>query len=314
MYVAGLDYAVEYSEKEGSITFGAYEKEGVPSNRVIKSFAAVRFRVKADIGLDDMTFALQNCGVTAAGKVITSENVSKTSAVKKRTSADFSIRINNAEYFVFNPTIRNYSVTVPFDAVNLDIEFDYPEGGIIVYSDTVIPESDELTVSIKYTSPEGVSTNYKIQVIRREQELLNGDPFLESLTVSCGELTPEFVSERLKYKLVISYEMPTPEFTCLARNEKTTVTVEAPEKFGVGSTDVLIHCVAQDGTEVTYTITVERKAKVVSEPSEYSISGDERSGNIVVTVIVSAVALAATVFVIIFVIFRKGKKNVKKDL
>lgn len=313
VYVAGLDYDVEYTEGEGNITFAAYEKESTPSNRVIKSFAAVRFRVKADIKLDDMAFTLQNCGVTAVGKVIASESVIKTSAVKKRTSADFSIRINNAEYFVFNPTIRNYSVTVPFDAVNLDIEFDYPEGGIIVFSDTVIPESDELTVNIKYTSPAGVSTNYKIQVIRREQELLNGDPFLESITVSCGEFTPEFVSERLKYKLVLSYEMPSPEFSCVARNENTAVTIEAPEKFHVGSTDVLIHCVAQDGTTVTYTVTVERKAKVISEPSDGSEPIDQRGGNGVIIAVVAAVSVAAIILVIIFGIHRKEKNNVPKN-
>ncbi|MBQ3597994.1 MAG: S8 family serine peptidase [Clostridia bacterium] len=314
MYVAGLDYLVEYTEGEGNVTFAAYEKDGTPSNRVIKSFAALRFRVKSDIKLDDMAFTLQNCGVTAVGNVIASESVVKTSAVKKRTSADFSIRINNAEYFVFNPTIRNYSVTVPFNAVNLDIEFDYPEGGIIVLSDTVIPESDELTVNIKYTSPTGVSTNYKIQVIRREQELLNGDPFLESITVSCGELTPEFVSERLKYKLVLSYEMPSPEFSFVARNENTVVSIDAPESFAVGSTDVLIHCVAQDGTSVTYTVTVERKAKIISEPSDGSEPIDKTGENGVIIAVAAAVSVTVIVLVIIFVIYRKEKKNVQKDL
>ncbi|MBO7246662.1 MAG: hypothetical protein J6V56_07870, partial [Clostridia bacterium] len=314
LYVAGLDYEVEHIAGEGNITFAAYEKNSIPSNRIIKSFAAVRFRVKADTNLDDMELTLRDCGVTSVGRVVTSETVTKVSAVKRRTSADFSIRINNAEYFVFNPTIRNYSVTVPYDAVNLDIEFDYPDGGIIVLSDTVIPESDELTVNIKYTSPAGVSTNYKIQVIRREQELLNGDPFLESITVSCGELTPEFVPERLKYRLVLSYEMPTPEFSFVARNENTTVTLEAPDMFKVGSTDILVHCVAQDGTAVTYTITVEREAKAVTEPSVNSEPNDNSGANAVTVIVISAVSVAAIIAVIIFVIYRKGKNNVQKDL
>ncbi|MBR4852138.1 MAG: hypothetical protein IKV01_00895, partial [Clostridia bacterium] len=314
LYVAGLDYEVEHIAGEGNITFAAYEKNSIPSNRIIKSFAAVRFRVKAEINLEDMELTLRDCGVTSVGRVVASETVTKVSAVKRRTSADFSIRINNAEYFVFNPTIRNYSVTVPYDAVNLDIEFDYPDGGIIVLSDTVIPESDELTVNIKYTSPAGVSTNYKIQVIRREQELLNGDPFLESITVSCGELTPEFVSERLKYRLVLSYEMPTPEFSFVSRNENTTVTLEAPDMFKVGSTDILVHCVAQDGTAVTYTITVERKAKVITEPSVNSEPDGNSGGNTVTVFAISAVSVAAIIAVIIFVIYRKGKNNVQKDL
>ncbi|MBR6507335.1 MAG: S8 family serine peptidase [Clostridia bacterium] len=314
LYVAGLDYQVEHVATEGNITFAAYEKDGIPSNRIIKSFAAVRFRVKADTTLEDIALSLQGCGVTAVGRTVASEAVTTTSTVKKRTSADFSIKINNAEYFVFNPTIRNYSVTVPFDAVNLDIEFDYPDGGMIVYSDTVIPESDELTVNIKYTTPAGVSTNYKIQVIRREQELLNGDPFLESITVSCGDLSPEFVSERLKYKLTLSYEMPEPEFSFVARNENTSVTIEAPKTFKVGSTDVLIHCVAQDGTSVTYTVTVERKAKIITEPSEESESHGKDDGNTVAVAVISAVSVAAIIAVIIFVIYRKGKNNVQKDL
>jgi hypothetical protein len=84
--------------------------------------------------------------------------------------------------------------------------------------------------------------------------------------------------------------------------------------FKVGSTDILVHCVAQDGTAVTYTITVERKAQVITEPSVNSEPDGNSGGNAITVFAISAVSVAAITAVIIFVIYRKGKNNVQKDL
>lgn len=314
VYMAGLDYKVDYSIDGGVISFAAYESSATPSDRVIKAFAEIRLRVKADTDLSDMNFKLRGCAATVDGSVVSSADSVMTAYVKKRTSADFSIKINNAEYFVFNPAIRSYSVTVPYDTVALDIEFDYPDGGIVILSDTVIPEKDELTVNIKYTSPSGVSTVYKILVIREKQAVLSNDPFLESIFVSEGELTPAFIPERLKYKLNLSYDAPVPEFTALARHEGTVVTAEIPESFPVGETDVLFYCVAEDGTAVTYTVTVVRAEQEISHTSADSSSPEPYgNGNLTFAIIAGALILVTAIVLIIIVIIRKGKNNVQKD-
>lgn len=313
LYVAGVNYSLSYQDNDGVITFAAYDENGTPSDRVIKTFGTAMFRVKENAPLKNAEFLLTGCAVTAVGNIYSSEESVKATSVSKRSANEFTIKISNAEFFVFNPSIRNYYVELPYNAVAVDIELDYPEGGVAYCSDTLIPESDELTVTVRYTSPQGVSTNYKIHVTRAGAETLNSDPLLESITSSVGTLTPVFTAERLTYKLSIPFDSPDPTFTCIPRNENTVVTVRMPESFPVGSTVVEFHCVAQDGTEAKYVITVVReKNSEESDTSDNSVADDNTGGGkwiIAVTVSVTAVALAAIIY---YLINRKGKNNVKE--
>lgn len=312
LYVTGINYRMESVVNDGVITFAAYDENGTPSERKVKTFGTVRFRVKEEVPLEEVLFKLSCCAVTVGGKVQLSEEVIKTSVIQRRTASDFKIEIPNAEYFSFNPTVRNYYITVPYDAVSPDIILDYPDGGIVYCSDTVIPESDELTVSIRYTSPSGVSTEYKIFVTRAGEPSLSSDAYLSSLSATVGEMLPQFVPERLSYKLNIPYSSPDPEFSCIPRDENTVVTAELPESFPVGSTDVVFVCTAQDGTEIKYTVTVIRAPQpVVSEPSEDSLPVDEpHSGTALI--IATAVITAAAALAVLIIIYRKRKNNVKK--
>ncbi len=315
LYVTGINYELVSAVDEGKVIFSAFDKDGNASARTVKTFGTARFRVKENAPLAETSFTLKNCGVTLGEQVLLSEESVKTAVVQRRTASDFSMEISNAEYFVFNPTVRNYSVTVPFDAVTLDISADYPEGGKLDISDTVIPETDELTVNIRYTSPEGVSTDYRIYVTRSAEKILANDPYLSSLSASVGDMLPEFEPERLKYKLTIPFDSSDPEFSYLTRDENTTVTVIAPESYPVGSTDVVFTCVAEDGTEISYTVTVVRKAAAEvssTEPSEESLPQDDTendNGGFIAAVSVCCVVAAVLIF---FIIYRKGKNNVKK--
>ena len=313
LYVAGVNYSLSYQDNDGVITFAAYDEDGTPSDRVIKTFGTAMFRVKENAPLKNAEFLLTGCAVTAVGNIYSSEESVKATSVSKRSANEFTIKISNAEFFVFNPSIRNYYVELPYNAVAVDIELDYPAGGVAYCSDTLIPESDELTVTVRYTSPQGVSTNYKIHVTRADAETLNSDPLLESITSSVGTLNPVFTAERLTYKLSIPFDSPDPIFTCIPRNENTVVTVRMPESFPVGSTVVEFHCVAQDGTEAKYVITVVREKNIEeSDTSDNSVADDNTGSGkwiIAVTVSVTAVALAAIIY---YLINRKGKNNVKE--
>lgn len=313
LQVAGVNYELSYSNENGIITFSAYDAEAKPSDRVIKTFGMAMFRVKEDAPLKNAEFLLTNCAVTAVGETYSSPPSIKETTVSKRKATDFTININNAEFFVFNPSIRNYYVELPYNAVAVDIEFEYPEGGVVYCSDTLIPESDELTVTVRYTSPQGVSTNYKIHVTRASAETLSNDPFLESIASSVGTLLPEFLSERLTYKLNISFDSPDPEFSFVPRNENTVVTVDMPASFPVGNTDVVFNCVAQDGTTAKYIITVVRAEETEASDTGESSEPDTSSGGgkwiVIAAVSVTAVAAAAVIF---YVINRKEKNNVKE--
>lgn len=313
LYVAGVNYELSHLDQNGVITFSGYDVEGNPSDRVIKTFGTAMFRVKEDAPLKNAEFLLTGCAVTAVGEIYSSEESVKATTVSKRNATEFTINISNAEYFVFNPSIRNYHVELPYDAVVVDIELDYPEGGIAYCSDTLIPESDELTVTVRYTSPQGVSTNYKIYVTRAGAETLSSDPLLESITPSVGTLNPVFTAERLTYKLSIPFDSPDPVFTCIPRNENTAVTTQMPESFPVGSTVVEFHCVAQDGTAAKYMITVVREpAPEESDNVDNSEADDNTgSGKWIISAIVSVTAVAAAA-VIYYLINRKGKNNVKE--
>ncbi len=319
MYVYGVNYELEYSNEDGVLSFLAYEKDEIPSDRVIKTFGVAMFRVKSDAAVGETEFVIGDSAVTANDVIYAGEKTERISEIKKRTAGEFSIKVNNAEYFVFNPSIRSYYVNVPYDAVNVELELDYPEGGFVDTTNTVIPESDTLTVVIRYTSPAGVSTDYRLYVTRSSAVKKSDDAYLSSLVPSVGELSPAFESERLKYTLNLEYDSPVPDFVYTLRHEKATVTAEIPESYPEGSTEVSFICVAEDGTQIKYTVTVVRGAKPEEDTSasvDVSVApGDDDDGfPWAAAVIPALLALGAIVFVLIRILIRKVKNGNGKEI
>jgi hypothetical protein len=100
--------------------------------------------------------------------------------VKEYTYGNFNIKINNVESFVFSPTfiiMKSRRVAGCF----FDVDTEYPEGGAVIISDTVIPDSNFLEVAIVYMAPEGGSFTYLIEVTREAEYIPDSNCYLASL-------------------------------------------------------------------------------------------------------------------------------------
>ena len=310
LYAEGVNYKLYYTDNGGTISFAAHDPNFSASDRAIKTFGVAMFRVKEDVSFKAYDFSLNSCSVTINGEAFSTQDTAKQTQISKRNANEFSIAIPNAEFFVFNPSIRNYYVNVPYDAVALDLQVEYPDGGIVSCTETIIPENDELTVIVRYTSPQGVSTNYKIYVTRESERKPENNAFLQEITFTSGALSPEFISERLSYRLLLSYDDPDPVIGWVTKSENATASADIPKEFPVGSTNVVITCVAEDGTEIKYTVTVVREKQ--PEPNVSDIDDDIGNGGLTLKIIIISAAVVTVLCGAVVIFVGKGKKNGKK--
>ena len=310
LYAEGVNYKLYYTDNGGTISFAAHDPNFSASDRAIKTFGVAMFRVKEEVSFKNYDFTLNSCSVTINGEAFSTGDTAKRTQISKRSASEFSITIPNAEFFVFNPSIRNYYVNVPYDAVALELLVDYPDGGIVSCTETIIPENDELTVIVRYTSPQGVSTNYKIYVTRESERKPENNAFLQTITFTSGTLSPEFISERLSYRLLLSYDDPDPVIGWKTVSENAAASADIPKVFPVGSTDVVITCVAEDGTEIKYTVTVVREKQ--PEPNVSDIDDDIGNGGLTLKIIIISAAVVTVLCGTVVIFVGKGKKNVKK--
>jgi hypothetical protein len=223
-----------------------------------------------------------------------------------REDGEFSIRINNAREFEFSADIYDYRITVDHTVAALDIEADYPAGASVIISDTVIPESDRLSVSVIYIDPDGNSYNYYIDVTREEEYIADGNAYLSFLKVDGFELSPAFDKLINEYTLSVPYDTVQITLKYEPESEYCLAELQNPELL-VGENIVKITCIAENGDINEYIITVTREAAAESEDSsEISETPvDKDFPNYIIYIALPVLAGGASAFVII----RKRRKQ-----
>ncbi len=316
--VSGISYSVLWTDADGELVISAFDPDGNAAGRKIRSFAKVVFRVRETVEQGDTVEITPFAGyITGSSGIYGARVCGSSSYASVRSAESFVICINNAEYFIFNPAIHSYNVTVPYTAVALDIEFDYPYGGSVTCSDTDIPDTDSLTVTVTYVSPEGVTDVYRIHVIRAAEPAGDSESRIGSLTASVGCLNPDFTPERLTYTLSLAWDDPDPEFFASAVSGYAEITADIPISFPVGTGIVTFTCTAQDGTVTVYTVKVIRAPapdpSAEDSGSESSEDLSVRNGWIIPAAVLSAFIAVAAAVVIIILKRRKEKQDVKEN-
>ena len=113
----------------------------------------------------------------------------------------------------------------------------------------------ENDIEITVTAEDGTFKVYKIKIVRAKSD----NNYLSNLTVSEGQISPEFSKENLEYNVTIPYEV-----TSLNINTKTDVStavvkIEKNGNFVVGNNEVIINVTAENGDVRTYKINVTRQ-------------------------------------------------------
>jgi len=247
------------------VSFISYSNQKEGSKTSIKNLLSFEFKLKDGIAGKQVLFDLVDIIVVTDRSSYTLPASQTLRTVKEHTHGNFNISINNVSGFTFSPDVYKYDVTVSSGMAFLDVDTEYPEGGSVIISDTVIPDNNYLEVVIVFIDPEGGSYTYYINVTREVEYIPDTNCYLESLTV---ENYPFIFNKTVtEYKLTVPYETEKLNIKYKSESDICRVDLYNPD-LKVGTNLIKLTCVAESGNIKIYTITVTREEKkTVSESS-----------------------------------------------
>ena len=208
--------------------------------------------------------------------------------VKKSNNNYLSeLKLNNGT-LVFDKEKTEYKVTVAYNIEKMEVTTKTEDGK----AKFEITGNEELkvgenTITIKVTAEDGSEREYKIEVIRKEQNAnLSSNSKLKSLTIK--DYNINFSSSVYDYTIKIGNEDRL-NITYTTADSKSDVTVTGNENLENGSI-IKVTVVAEDGTTTIYKINVEK----------YNTKN---------VVIISVMAFLLVALVVLSVILVKSRKN-----
>lgn len=172
----------------------------------------------------------------------------------------------------FDPSVTQYSVTVPFEVESLDLYTEADHGGasVSVSGNSLVVGSNTVTVTV--VAEDGSTRRYTISV-QREQDpnyVPSDDARLDSLTPSHGKLSPAFSSKITNYVVYVPYETKSIRLSGTSRDALAQeVRGSSKKELSVGDNVLRVKCTAEDGkTTKTYTVHVWRMPLYAGELPE----------------------------------------------
>ena len=142
---------------------------------------------------------------------------------------------------------------------------------------------------------------------KKEKTKKSDNNYLSSITLSDGDIT--FDKDVLTYDVIVGYETTTIEIKANVEDDKATITGDGKHTLDVGSNVIKITIKAEDESERTYTLNINREEKdIVVDTDNDVIEYDaiEKENNYVMPIVLISVILV--IGLIGFVIW-KNKKN-----
>lgn len=142
---------------------------------------------------------------------------------------------------------------------------------------------------------------------KKEKTKKSDNNYLSSITLSDGNIT--FDKDVLTYDVIVGYETTTIEIKANVEDDKATITGDGKHTLDVGSNVIKITIKAEDESERTYTLNINREEKdIVVDTDNDVIEYDaiEKENNYVMPIVIISVILV--IGLIGFVIW-KNKKN-----
>lgn len=142
---------------------------------------------------------------------------------------------------------------------------------------------------------------------KKEETKKSDNNYLSSITLSDGNIT--FDKDVLTYDVIVDYETTTIEIKANVEDDKATVTGDGKHTLNVGSNVIKITIKAEDESERTYTLNINREEKDIVVDTDNEVIEDdaiEKENNYVMPMVIISVILV--IGLIGFVIW-KNKKN-----
>ncbi len=165
----------------------------------------------------------------------------------------------------FSPSKTSYSCgTVDFSVSKLSISAVANDSGAkvsITGSDLSVGKN---TVKITVTAATGAKKTYSISVTREQDPNYKAstNTKLSGMTLSYGQLSPEFASDVTEYVVYVPYEVNTFSIAASAADPLAQGAEGVEDvKLKVGLNELLVKCIAEDGSEGVYKVNVVRMSQ-----------------------------------------------------
>lgn len=191
-----------------------------------------------------------------------------------------SLTVGNAKLSpAFSPNKTEYSCgTVDFNVSKLSISAVANDSGSKVSIDGSNLSVGKNTVKITVTASNGAKKTYTISVTREQDPnyVASTNTKLSGITVSAGQLSPEFAADVTEYVVYVPYEIAVFSISASAADplaQGAEGVEEAQLKVGLNKLEV--KCIAEDGSEGVYKINVVRMSEYDGINSIALPNGDE---------------------------------------
>lgn len=114
-------------------------------------------------------------------------------------------------------------------------------------------------------------------IVKVNQNVPSSISTLSEITISEGELNPNFSSSITNYSVNVEYEVESIELNAIATNGEATISGDGEKQLNVGDNSFIIKCTAEDGSYTDYTININRQKSDDATLSSLEVEGQTLS-------------------------------------
>lgn len=164
--------------------------------------------------------------------------------------------------------------------------------------------SDKTVITLPVVAENGDIKSYTINVVKVYPKSTNN--YLSKLEIEGYEL--KFNKDTLEYSIKVSSDVETLDITAVAEDAGARVNIYGNSDFKEGENTVTVVVTAEDGSERTYTITVDKEAKKeVVDKNEDNTEEEKSNNQLEKTIIIILIILV--IIGLLYLIFKKDDEE-----
>ena len=162
---------------------------------------------------------------------------------------------------------------------------------------------DRTIIAIPVVAEDGSIKSYTITVVKVYPKSSNN--YLSKLEIEGYEI--EFNKDTLEYNIKVSSDVNTLDITAVAEDSSARVNIYGNNNFKEGENTVTVVVTAEDGSEKTYTITVDKEVKKEVVDEEDKAEEETNNSQLEKTVIIILIILV--IIGLLYLIFKKDDED-----
>lgn len=194
----------------------------------------------------------------------------------KSSNANLSnLGINPYDFRGFKAANTSYSVSVPNNVSTISIYATAQHSAAkISGTGSKSLKVGKNTFNVVVTAEDGTKKTYTLYITRQSEQAVekpteqepkkSSEATLSTLSIEEGTITPEFNANVKEYSLIVSDSINEVHVKTIATNPKATVKIEGGTELQLGENVVIIKVTAEDGTENSYTIKINKQNTKIS--------------------------------------------------